>query len=352
VRALLLVALLGAIGLTIGLAILLPGRPAPAKSAPAAGEPAREEPPSPPAPPIPFTGPEYAGSDSCAECHPDIHARWTKTGHALTIRPFSADVVRKPFDGDVFVSRDIDHHMGPGAQMTCEGPGGKLTTFPVELVIGLRRIQMFTTHVGGRIQVLPVFLEVPPQRWFDYTDFIFGGPTQLAVPPDSAYSWYGPHRNFSSRCGRCHMVDYAIGYDPDAGTYDTTYAEGVVACEACHGPAGRHVHLKRTGQKGEDPIVNPVRLPHAQADMICGQCHAESYMVAAGFRPGDDLFARYEVSGLEDQRHTHPDGRARELLHALVQTMESATTRTGAARPATSTSGWTTTRCARSATRT
>ena len=58
--------------------------------------------------------------------------------------------------------------MGPGAKMTCEGPGGEEATFDVEMIIGLRRIQMFTTTMpDGRIQVLPVFLEVPKKAWFD-----------------------------------------------------------------------------------------------------------------------------------------------------------------------------------------
>jgi hypothetical protein len=267
---------------------------------------------------------EWTGSAVCAACHPDLYRRWEKTGHALGVRPFAPDVVARPFDGEVFVARDKDHRLGPGPSMACEGPGGDPRTFPVETVVGVRRVQMFlTTLPGGRIQVLPVFLEVPPRRWFDYTDFIFGGPNDFEVPADSAYSWYGPHRNWSSRCGRCHMTNFEIGYDADTGSYRSTWSENATGCETCHGAGGAHVRKWRRLEDGPDPIVNPDRLPIARANEICGYCHSESYMVAPGYEPGDDLFAFVDVTGLEDEKHAFPDGRARELFHNFVTLLES-----------------------------
>ena len=46
-------------------------------------------------------------------------------------------------------------------------------------------------------------------------------------------------------------------------------------------------------------------------------------MVDFGYRPGDNLFDYVDVAGLEDVTHTHPDGRAKELIHSLVPTMQS-----------------------------
>ena len=140
----------------------------------------------------------FVGSAACATCHPDLHGRWTESAHALSIREFSAEVVAKPFDGEIYTSRDIDHRLGPGPVMQCEGPGGEMAKFKVERVIGVRRVQMFTTTMeNGRIQVLPVFLEVPNKRWFDYTDFIFGKPADFVIEPDSPDSWYTFARNFN-----------------------------------------------------------------------------------------------------------------------------------------------------------
>ncbi|MEM8882966.1 MAG: cytochrome c3 family protein [Planctomycetota bacterium] len=263
----------------------------------------------------------FAGSDACQSCHPDIHAEWSKSAHKLSIRPFSDEIVAKPFDGEIFTARDIDHRLGPGAWMECEGPGGEMQKFPVTDVIGVRRIQMFLTPMEkGRIQVLPVFIEVPAKRWFDYTDFIFGKPPNFEIPPDSPDSWYTFARNFNSRCVMCHATDFDIGYDADTGEYNTTWKELTTGCESCHGPGEGHIVFHEEQRTGDDPIVNAATLDARTADMTCGACHAEGEHVHLGFRPGDDLFAFVDPAGLENERHLHPDGRARELIHDLAPT--------------------------------
>ncbi|MFI5402520.1 MAG: hypothetical protein ACHQ1G_06250, partial [Planctomycetota bacterium] len=66
-----------------------------------------ERDPPPPGPPPLAEG--FAGSAACAECHPDLHARWGKTAHALTIRDFTGEESARPFDGETFVARDVEH---------------------------------------------------------------------------------------------------------------------------------------------------------------------------------------------------------------------------------------------------
>ena len=234
----------------------------------------------PPAPPPAVTGDTaprvereavtgFVGSATCAECHEDEFERWAPSGHAISIAPFSDDVAARPFDGSYFVSRDIDHRMGPDGTMTCEGPGGEMQTFLIDSIIGVRRIQMFTTKMpGGRIQVLPVMLEVPKQRWFDYSHFIFGGPSQFDIPKDSPNSWYTFARNFNSRCIRCHATDPKIGYNADAGTYESSWSEMAVGCESCHGEGGQHVTKWRRLAEGPDEIVNPARLSTERANTL------------------------------------------------------------------------------------
>lgn len=85
----------------------------------------------------------------------------------------------------------------------------------------------------------------------------------------------------------------------------TQVGEIGIACEACHGPAEKHVALNanparrmaqhRTGR--DSTIVNPEHLSHVASSQVCGQCHSIK-SVARGsdwkfegfkYRPGDDL---------------------------------------------------------------
>jgi hypothetical protein len=118
------------------------------------------------------------------------------------------------------------------------------------------------------------------------------------------------------------MLDFKIGYDPDAGTYASTWKEQVVGCESCHGPSARHAEKWRHVQDVPDPVVNPVKLDIERANQVCAQCHSESIMVKTGFLPGDDLYGSFDVAGLEDEKHLHPDGRAKELIHNYIPVLE------------------------------
>ncbi|HEX5136076.1 MAG TPA: cytochrome c3 family protein [Planctomycetota bacterium] len=269
-------------------------------------------------------GPAWTGSEACAGCHERETRKWQASTHSRSVRGFSEETVGRPFDGEVFTTRGLDHRLGPGAEMACENPDGSAGRFPVEFVVGSRRIQMYLTRFDdGRLQVLPVFLEVPRQRWFDYADFVFGGPAKLEIPADSPNAWTTYARNFNSRCGRCHTTNFTIGYDADAGTYGSSWTEPAVGCEACHGPGGEHVAKWRRLDRGPDPILNAGRMGIERSNQACGYCHTESTMVKPGFRAGDDLFAAVDVNGLEDDVRVHPDGRARELIHNLVPLMGS-----------------------------
>ena len=42
-------------------------------------------------------------------------------------------------------------------------------------------------------------------------------------------------------CAECHSTNLRKNYDAATNTYDTTWSEIDVGCEACHGPGSRHV---------------------------------------------------------------------------------------------------------------
>jgi hypothetical protein len=75
------------------------------------------------------------------------------------------------------------------------------------------------------------------------------------------------------------------------------FLEGGVACERCHGSGETHVARMRAGDLRSGPgILNPAKLPAANRDSICAQCHLTGAVrvIRAGsdwqsFRPGDRL---------------------------------------------------------------
>jgi hypothetical protein len=90
-------------------------------------------------------------------------------------------------------------------------------------------------------------------------------------------------------CLSCH----ASAIQPIPGTQTAyrspPFREGGVACERCHGPGSDHIAMGK-------PMVNPAKLPTAERDSICEQCHLSGEIRVpkpgkeeGDFTPGDRL---------------------------------------------------------------
>lgn len=96
-------------------------------------------------------------------------------------------------------------------------------------------------------------------------------------------------------CLQCHTSGMQRPVDGTENKYPTPlFTQNGVGCERCHGPAS--AHTKDPAQSKGIAIVNPVKLPAAQRDSICMQCHLEANVTierpgrhAYDYQPGDIL---------------------------------------------------------------
>jgi Tetratricopeptide repeat/Doubled CXXCH motif (Paired_CXXCH_1)/Cytochrome c554 and c-prime len=92
-----------------------------------------------------------------------------------------------------------------------------------------------------------------------------------------------------------------------------------ITCQACHGNPTAHL-----ASSGAAPILNPAKLPAANRDSVCLQCHLEGEMAVnapgrslAGFVPGENL-SDY-VTHFVHAGELGPNGRATSQWEALLQ---------------------------------
>jgi predicted CXXCH cytochrome family protein len=130
------------------------------------------------------------------------------------------------------------------------------------------------------------------QRWFHlYPD------ERIAF--DDELHWTQRAQTWNHMCAECHSTGFEKRYDEAARLYESRWAELDVACEACHGPASRHVAWARKdsgwegiGEKGIavplderrgvtwaiDPSTGNARRSMARSTEVeietCGRCHA------------------------------------------------------------------------------
>lgn len=82
---------------------------------------------------------------------------------------------------------------------------------------------------------------------------------------DALY-WTGFSQNWNSQCAACHSTAIKGKYDATTRSFNTTWSEIDVGCEACHGPGDRHFALvKKHKADSIAPEITsgfPVRLEH------------------------------------------------------------------------------------------
>ncbi|MGE4605961.1 MAG: multiheme c-type cytochrome [Myxococcota bacterium] len=167
----------------------------------------------------------------------------------------------------------------------------------IELTTGSHHFQVYwtTSGKGRELELFPFAYQIAEQRWIESDHLVLADPEIVEL--DSVWNRH---------CIQCHST---AGKPMLLSGSATEVGEFGIACEACHGPAQRHVEFNRNPQRryqlhlSEGPdqsIVNPARLPHDRSSEICGQCHSVNtfyskqdtqYWSEKGFpyRPGDAL---------------------------------------------------------------
>jgi len=279
----------------------------------------------------------YVSSDQCRACHPREYATWHSSYHrTMTQRP-SPESVAGLFDvslsaGDDrldLTERDGRFLVGMPKPEWWHGPSlDERIERPVELMTGSHHYQVYWVSSGNSrmlAQVPFVFL-IRERLWFPRRSVFM-------VPPDEVLD--AEYARWNTNCIMCHTTNGRPRPQlPRTDLAQTEVGEFGIACEACHGPGGRHVqqmsnplrrYSARLGIATASGIVNPAHLPAERSAQVCGQCHSVhelrrdefEHWIREGFRfrPGDDLnVTRRVIVGSEarnDAEHFWPDGAVR-----------------------------------------
>jgi tetratricopeptide (TPR) repeat protein len=121
-----------------------------------------------------------------------------------------------------------------------DGPDGRSGDFEIQYTFGVAPLQQYLVEFpGGRLQALGIAWDARPkadggQRWFHlYSD--------RELKAGNPLHWTGIDQNWNFQCADCHSTDLRKNFDAISTTFKTMWSEVNVGCEACHGPASRHV---------------------------------------------------------------------------------------------------------------
>ena len=224
-----------------------------------------------------------------------------------------------------------------------DNASGELVDFRITHTFGVTPLQQYLVELpGGRKQALQYAWDSRPaenggQRWYHlYPDDYVG--------PGDPLHWTGRYFNWNYMCAECHSTNLKLGYDIDTDTFDTSWSEISVGCEACHGPAYTHLAQAESGEfdaskgllvslddrDGSSWVVNAntgiaersAPATARQQPETCGRCHARRSPVAANYEHGVPLTDTHMVSLLEEPLY-HADGRINEEVYVYGSFVQS-----------------------------
>lgn len=253
---------------------------------------------------------EYAGSDSCRECHEEAFALWETSNHGLAERPLLPELDRAAFDPPRMFVHGTQHSGawsdGTNFLVSARGLSGSNETHAAVRVIGHDPLRQFLVPFpGGRLQTLEASYDPHRNEWFN----VYG--TEDRQPGEWGH-WTGRGMNWNTMCAGCHNVRVRKNYTPATDTYHTAMVELGVGCESCHGPLRRHGEWRKLYP---DKTLKDPTLPTVSTNQMlsaCASCHARRSELTGDFTVGDSFFDHHSLTIVDESDLYYPDGQVRD----------------------------------------
>ncbi len=301
--------------------------------------------------------PHYVGSGRCASCHEEAFGAWKDSHHDRAMDIASPATVLGDFNNARFSYNGIESvfsRRGDDFFVKTDGPEGELKEYKIAFTFGVTPLQQYLIELrGGHIQALSIAWDARTreqggQRWFH----LYAGEK---VDHQDPLHWTGFNQNWNYMCSECHSTGVKKNFDAKTVTYKTTWEVIDVGCEACHGPASRHVlwadkSVQLTGAE-EEAFGLVVRFRQTESSQwriepkqknavptfstrstkqvdACVRCHSRRQAIFENAEPGDSLLNTHMPTLLDDPAY-HADGQINEEVFVYGSFLQSKMHRKG-----------------------
>jgi predicted CXXCH cytochrome family protein len=236
----------------------------------------------------PPSGPEllygqlhYTGGETCIECHQKEFELWKDSDHDLAMAHATAKSVVGDFNDISIEFRGETHRFykrDSSFFVFTDGPDGEMQEFEVKYTFGIRPLQQYLVEFSeGRLQCLPLTWDVNKNEWYHMADTVYSGEI---IDHANWLHWTNQAQNWNGMCADCHSTQLKKGFDIVTDTFNTTWLDINVNCEACHGPGSEHIkwaklpEMARLADDSYGLMVQTNNLDNRQYVDRCARCHA------------------------------------------------------------------------------
>ncbi len=251
-------------------------------------------------------GTDYAGSESCIQCHQTQYDMALKSSHFKATAPAISGNVLGEFDkGDHTFIYDKDTKLvmekhGDSLFQVLYKNGKKVEAHSFDIVFGIKHAQTSVYWRNNNTYELPLSYYSAIHNWATSPGFPADKPYFDRMVVKDCYSCHAS--NASSRSVNQNSAERNImSMDVEDIIKKETIVYGI-DCEKCHGPAKKHVefHLKNPNIKVANSITSFKNLNRQQRLDACALCHAGNDGMKLksrfDFKPGDNLTDYYRAT--------------------------------------------------------
>ena len=219
----------------------------------------------------------FIGSAQCRDCHNREYDSWEGSHHDLAMDVANEATVLGDFNDAEFTLHGITsrfYRKDGGFFVHTNGPGGEMGDFEITHTFGWFPLQQYLVPFpGGRLQTLHIAWDSRDKQWFRV-------PPEGPVDPGDWLYWTNAAQNWNGMCAQCHSTNLEKNYDPETDSYNTTWSDIDVGCEACHGPGSDHVEWAEMSEMARPQTANfelAVQTSNINSrDLVelCAPCHS------------------------------------------------------------------------------
>lgn len=314
-RRVLFASLISAVLLALILGALVVGGGVAPWDAPPSSDPDNSTAPGPtasaPEPPATFVD-----ERACAACHAGQVQAWTGSHHDLAMQEATSATVLGDFADATFTKDGVRTRFfrrDGKFWVRTDGEDGRPADFEVKYTFGVEPLQQYLIPLDrGRLQAFTIAWDTARRRWFHLY------PAERIDHRDPLH-WTRPSQNWNFMCAECHSTDLKKNYDARTDSYDTSWRQIDVGCQACHGPASRHL----SGTPGKTDFAVDFAAPDATVQIeTCARCHSRRAVIAGGYRHGERLMQTHQPSLLTADLY-FADGQIRDEVYEYGSFLQS-----------------------------
>jgi len=292
----------------------------------------------------------YTGNAQCVGCHAQESKDWNGSHHQLAMLEASVASIRGDFNNSSFEhnGKRSEFTLKDGSYyITTDDIDGEKQTFKVLYTFGVEPLQMYLIKLAnGKVQAFAAAWDSRPdadggQRWFH----VYG---DEYIAPDDPLHWTQLSQNWDTMCAACHSTGLRKSYDLETDSFDTTWTEINVSCEACHGLAADHLAWTKAPDSSPDNTTdkgftrsfnerdgiswiadtatgNSKRSAPRVSDTeisACASCHSRRSKIISG-PANDTLFLNDHIPALIDPGLYHADGQIDDEVYVYGSFLQS-----------------------------